>query len=73
MTKKSPVSAFEENEIDDSGLSELSGTELYDAIQRTMLEFAAEGRIVDSGRRRWSPRTGRFEILWMLPPPNKRD
>ncbi len=68
MTKKSPVSAFAENEIDDSDLSELSETELHEAVQVAIAELAAEGHIVDSGRRRWSRRSKQFEIVWMMAP-----
>jgi hypothetical protein len=34
--------------------------EIEEAIHR----LAREGLIVDSGERRWSERTGRYEIVW---------
>jgi hypothetical protein len=34
--------------------------EIHDAIR----ELARLGLIVDSGERRWSERTGRYEIVW---------
>jgi hypothetical protein len=34
--------------------------EIEEAIER----LAREGLIVDSGERRWSERTGRYEIVW---------
>jgi biotin operon repressor len=43
--------------------------EIEEAIQR----LAEEGLIVDSGERRWSARTGRYEIVWkskIYEPPN---
>jgi hypothetical protein len=33
-----------------------------DAIEQVILEIAG---FVDSGRRRWSERTGRYEIVWV--------
>jgi hypothetical protein len=35
--------------------------EIEEAIQR----LAKRGLIVDSGKRRWSERTGRYEIVWI--------
>jgi hypothetical protein len=34
--------------------------EIEEAIHR----LAREGLVVDSGERRWSERTGRYEIVW---------
>lgn len=36
-----------------------------EAIQQAIQDLAREGLIVDSGRRRWSERTGRYEIVWI--------
>ena len=36
----------------------------HDAIEQAIQNLAREGLIVDSGRRRWSARTGRYEIVW---------
>jgi hypothetical protein len=33
-------------------------------IDQALQELAREGRIVDSGRRTWSERTDRYEIVW---------
>ena len=35
-----------------------------DAIEETIRDLARQGLIVDTGRRRWSERTGRYEIVW---------
>jgi hypothetical protein len=34
------------------------------AIEQAIEEAARMGLIVDSGERRWSERTGRYEIVW---------
>jgi hypothetical protein len=28
-------------------------------------DLVEQGKVVDSGQRRWSSRTGRYEILWI--------
>ena len=38
--------------------------ELYDAIEEVCQDAARKGLIVDSGRREWSERTRRYEIVW---------
>jgi hypothetical protein len=40
----------------------------YEDICRAIQDLAEEGLIVDSGCKKWSKRTGRYEILWMLSP-----
>lgn len=35
-----------------------------EAIDEALQEAARKGLIVDSGERRWSERTGRYEIVW---------
>ena len=35
-----------------------------EAIEQAIQDLAREGLIVDTGRRRWSARTGRYEIVW---------
>lgn len=37
----------------------------YDAVEQAIQDLAREGLIVDSGRRRWSERNGRYEIVWV--------
>ncbi len=79
MTKKPlvyPLVDFAHDEIDvdephDFDVSEPSESVLYEAIEEAIEELAAEGRIVDSGMRRWSRRTGRYQIVWMVPPGKK--
>jgi hypothetical protein len=34
------------------------------AIEEALYRLAREGLIVDSGERRWSEQTGRYEIVW---------
>ena len=33
-------------------------------IETAIQELVEEGLVADSGRRRWSERTGRYEIVW---------
>jgi hypothetical protein len=43
-------------------------------IEEAIKQLAREGLIVDSGERRWSERTGRYEIVWkskIYEPPNR--
>jgi hypothetical protein len=35
-----------------------------EAIEQALQDLARKGLIVDTGRRRWSARTGRYEIVW---------
>jgi hypothetical protein len=35
-----------------------------EAIEQAFQDLAREGLIVDTGRRRWSALTGRYEIVW---------
>jgi len=35
-------------------------------IELAIESLASEGLIVDSGRRRLNPRTGQFEIVWVV-------
>ena len=36
----------------------------HDAIEEAIRDLARQGLIVDTGHRRWSERTGRYEIVW---------
>jgi hypothetical protein len=36
----------------------------FDALEAAMQDLVEEGIIVDSGQRKWSERTGRYEIVW---------
>jgi len=36
-----------------------------DAIEQAIQNLARKGLIVDSGRRKWSERTGCYEIVWI--------
>jgi len=40
----------------------------YEDICRAIQDLAKDGLIVDSGRKKWSERTGQYEILWVLSP-----
>lgn len=45
-----------------------------EAMQEAFDSLASKGLIYDTGRRRFSPRTGRFEIVWAaFPPIDKRN
>ena len=35
------------------------------AIEQAIQRLARKGLIVDSGRRRWSERTGSYQIVWV--------
>jgi len=38
--------------------------ELQRSIEEAIQHFVKKGWLVDSGQRRWSQRTGRYEIVW---------
>src|SRR6267378_3744723 len=38
--------------------------EIQRSIEEAIQHFVKKGWLVDSGQRRWSQRTGRYEILW---------
>ena len=42
----------------------ISDPKILDEIHETIEKLASDGLIVDTGRRRFSPRTGRYEIVW---------
>jgi hypothetical protein len=41
-------------------------TQIRMAIEEALQDLARKGVIVDSGKRRWSERTGQYQIIWML-------
>ena len=45
----------------------------YEEIQQAIQDLVHEGLVVDSGRRRWSERTGRYEIVWVTSEFARRD
>ena len=38
--------------------------EMVEALDQVFEEAVRKGMIVDSGKRKWSERTGRYEIIW---------
>jgi hypothetical protein len=38
--------------------------EIQLAIEAAIQDFVGKGLVADSGQRRWSERTGRYEIVW---------
>jgi len=38
--------------------------EIQRSIEEAIQHFVKKGWLVDSGQRRWSQRTGRYEIVW---------
>ena len=38
--------------------------EIQIAIEAAIQDFVAKGLVADSGQRRWSERTGRYQIVW---------
>jgi hypothetical protein len=43
--------------------------ELDEAIDDCLRMLAAEGRIYDTGQRKWSERTQSYQIVWEIVPP----
>ena len=39
-------------------------TEIQRSIEEAIQEAVRKGWLYDSGQKRWSPRTGRYEIVW---------
>jgi hypothetical protein len=39
-------------------------TEMQIEIEAAIKQLVAEGVLYDTGRRRWSERTGRYQIVW---------
>jgi hypothetical protein len=44
----------------------------YDEIEAALQELAAEGRIYDTGERRWSERTQSHQVVWAAVPPKHK-
>jgi hypothetical protein len=42
--------------------------DLYTEVREAIQCLVREGKVVDSGERRWSKRTRRYEIVWMVAP-----
>ena len=38
--------------------------EIRRSIEEAIQDFVRKGLVVDSGQRRWSKRTGRYETVW---------
>jgi hypothetical protein len=56
MSTKFEFGGWPIDEVDDDAI---------EAIEQAIQDLARDGLIVDSGRRRWSERTGRYEIVWV--------
>ena len=48
--------------------SEFNRSVSYEEICRAIQELVEEGLAVDSGRKKWSERSGQYKIVWMLNP-----
>jgi len=48
--------------------SVLSDEEKHEAIEEALRSLAEKGLIFDTGRRRWSERTGTYQIVWAAVP-----
>jgi hypothetical protein len=48
--------------------SDFNRSPTYEEICQAIKQLVQDGLIVDSGRKKWSERTGKFEILWSLSP-----
>jgi hypothetical protein len=55
-----------------SSLEEEFDWESYQRIKETLEELAREGLLVDSGRKRRSKLSGRYETVWTLSPEGER-
>ncbi len=66
-----PINFVEEETEEFSLPGLLSEAEVHEAIQEAIDDLAADGLIVDTGERRYSPRTGRYEIVWAAVPDRK--
>jgi hypothetical protein len=55
MSTKFEFRGWPLDEVDDDAI---------EAIEQAIQDLAREGLIVDTGRRRWSARTGGYEIVW---------
>jgi hypothetical protein len=55
MSTKFEFRGWPLDEVDDDAI---------EAIEQAIQDLAREGLIVDTGRRSWSARTGRYEIVW---------
>jgi len=44
----------------------------YEEIEAALHELAAEGRIYDTGERRWSERTQSHQVVWAAVPPKHK-
>ena len=38
--------------------------DIYESVNEAIQELAREGKIYDTGKRRWSERTGSYQIVW---------
>jgi hypothetical protein len=37
---------------------------MYESVNEAIQELAREGKIYDTGKKRWSERTGSYQIVW---------
>jgi hypothetical protein len=42
---------------------------LHEEVMEALRRLAAEGRIYDTGRRKWSERTQSYQVVWAAVPP----
>jgi len=47
----------------------LDEDEYYEMIEQAIQELVAEGRVYDTGERRWSERTQSYQVVWAAIPP----
>lgn len=45
--------------------------EIRRSIDKAIQELVRKGLVIDSGQRRWSKRTGRYEVVWVSTPSGK--
>jgi len=65
MTIKTTERSIQGREIDMARKDRSADpAEIQLAIEAAIQDFVAKGLVADSGQRRWSQRTGRFEIVW---------
>ena len=44
---------------------------LHEQVMEALRRMAAEGRIYDTGRRKWSERTRSYQVVWAAVPPKQ--
>ncbi len=49
---------------DEDTMEAIDEDNIYKSVNKAIQELAREGKIYDTGQRRWSERTGSYQIVW---------